>query len=40
LPQLHAAAREAAKLSPPDRATFAEACAAAKAGQPTKNWWS
>ncbi|MEN3607950.1 hypothetical protein AAH979_00225 [Plantactinospora sp. ZYX-F-223] len=40
LGQLQVASHEAAKLPSPDRAAFAQACAAAAADQPTKNWWS
>jgi hypothetical protein len=39
LSQLHDASREAAKLPSPGRAAFVQACAAAEADQPTKNWW-
>lgn len=40
LSQLQDTSHEAAKLPPPDRAAFARACAAAKAGAPAMNWWS
>ncbi|MDF3144201.1 MULTISPECIES: hypothetical protein [unclassified Streptomyces] len=40
LTQLQDASLEAAKLPPPDRAAFDDACAAAEADKPTKNWWS
>lgn len=39
LSHLRDASHEAAKLPPPDRAAFADACTAAKAAKPTKNWW-
>lgn len=39
LSHLRDASHEAANLPPPDRAAFADACTAAEAAKPTKNWW-